>query len=142
MLLFFTGMLYILESSKYLEFISLKWKESYYDKFSVTSTKKAISEVPGRFCANSNSEKSDPKILSGRPCLESRHSSVSNVRPDDLAIPSGRPSVSRSFKQFKFPYVQMSWQHVRTLFRVPEESSIQVHSSRRHGNTVQMPVDV
>jgi hypothetical protein len=47
----FTGMLYIPESSKYLEFISLKWKEHYYDKFSVTSVKKVISEVPGRLCA-------------------------------------------------------------------------------------------
>jgi len=36
---------------------------------SVTSCKKAISEVPGRFCVDSNSEKSDPKIQSGRPCL-------------------------------------------------------------------------
>jgi len=39
------------------EFISLRWKEPYYDKFSVTSIKKAIAEVPGRFCAVDNSAK-------------------------------------------------------------------------------------
>jgi len=33
------------------------WKELDYDKFSVTSIKKAISEVQRRFCAVDNSEK-------------------------------------------------------------------------------------
>jgi hypothetical protein len=97
----FTGMPYILESSSYLEFISLRWKEPYYDKFSVTSMKKSISEVLRRFCANSNSEKSDPKHLSRRPCKPFGRLSVSNILPDDVAIPSGRPSVSRKFKLFK-----------------------------------------
>jgi hypothetical protein len=84
--------------------------------------KKAILEVPGRFCVDSNSKKSDPKIPFGRPCLESRRSSVSNIRPDDVAIPSRHPSVSRTFELFKFESVWTSWQHVRTLFKVPEES--------------------
>jgi len=101
-------MQYIPESSNYLEFISLRWKEPYYDKFSVTSMKKAISKVPGKFCADSNSEKSDPKIPSRQPCLDSRRSSVSNIHPEDVAISSGRPSMSRSFEQLKFAYVRMS----------------------------------
>jgi len=110
--LVFTGTPYIPESSKYLEFIFLRWNEPYYDKFSVTSIKKVISEVLGRFCANSNSEKLDPKI--SFPCLEFGRYSVSKISTNDLAIPSGHPSVSRSFEQFKFAYVQTSWQHVQT----------------------------
>jgi hypothetical protein len=104
--------------------------------------KKAILEVPGRFCVDSNSEKSNPKIPSGRLCLESRCSSVSNIRPDDVAIPFGHPSVSKSFKQFKFAYDRTSWQHIRMLFRVPEEFCVHVHPSERCGNTVRTPVNV
>jgi len=49
--------------------------------YSVTSFKNAISEVPGRFCANSNSEKLAPWFPSGRPshashqCREASNSS-------------------------------------------------------------------
>jgi hypothetical protein len=131
---------YISVSSNYLEFISLRWKEPYYDKFSVTSMRKAILKVPGRFCADSNSEKSNPKIPSRRPCLESGCSSISNINSDDVAILSGHPSVSRSFKQFKLASVWTSWQYVRTLFRVREDFSVPVHSSRQRGYTVRTPV--
>jgi len=37
----------------------------------------------------------------GRRGIPSGHSSVNNIRPDDENFPSGRPSVSRSFEQFK-----------------------------------------
>jgi hypothetical protein len=38
---------------------------------------------------------------SGRSGIPSGHSLVSNIHPDDENFPSGRPSVSRSFEQFK-----------------------------------------
>jgi len=87
----FTGMLYIPKSSNYLEFISLRWKEPYYDKFSVTSMKNAISKVPRRFCADSNSEKSNLKNPSGCSYKPSRRSSVNNICPNDENLPSGPP---------------------------------------------------
>jgi hypothetical protein len=59
---------YISESSD-SEFISLIWKELYYDSYSVTSFKKATSEIQGKFYADSNSEKSDPKLPSERPSI-------------------------------------------------------------------------
>jgi hypothetical protein len=40
-------------------------KEPYYDKFSVTSIKKAISEVPGRFYAVDNSAKDGSLVSVG-----------------------------------------------------------------------------
>jgi hypothetical protein len=58
---------------------------------SVISFKKAISSVQGRFCADSNSDKSDPKLPSGRLNIMFGCSSVSNIRPDDVAILSGHP---------------------------------------------------
>jgi len=60
--------------------------------------KKAILEVLGRFCTDSNSNKSDPKILFGRPYLEFGRFSVSNIRLDDVAILFGCPSMSKSFE--------------------------------------------
>jgi len=59
---------------------------------SVISFKKAISSVQGRFCADSNSDKIDPKLPFGRLSIMSGCSSVSNIPPDDVAILSGRPS--------------------------------------------------
>jgi hypothetical protein len=94
----FTGMPYMPESSKYLEFISLRWKELYYDKFQCHKLQEGYFSVQGRFYANFNSEKSDLLFPSEQPDKASRHSSVSNIRPDDLAIPSGLPSMSRSFE--------------------------------------------
>jgi hypothetical protein len=58
---------------------------------------KVFQDVPRRFCANSNSEKLDPKILSGPPSHTSR-----------------RPLVSRS----KVASVRTSWQQIWTLFRI------------------------
>jgi hypothetical protein len=72
---------------RYSKFISLRWNEPYYDKFSVTSMKKAISEVPGRFYADSNSENLDPKIPSRRRGIPSGRSSVKHH-------PSGRQELS------------------------------------------------
>jgi hypothetical protein len=109
---------------------------------SVTSFKKAISEIPRRFCVDSNSEKSDPLFRSGRPSKASGRSSVSNIHPGDMAIPSELPLVSRNFILFKLASVWTFQQHIQTLFRVREESSIQVHLFGGHGNTVRMPVSV
>jgi hypothetical protein len=102
---------------------------------SVTSFKKDVSEISERFCADSNSEKLDP-------LFQSRRSSVSNIRPDDMTIPSRRLSVSRSFEQFKVASVRTSWQHVRTLFKVREKFNVQVHPSGWCGNTVRTPIKV
>jgi hypothetical protein len=57
-----------------------------------------------RFSANSKSEKSDPKIMSGQP----KHT-------------SGHPLVSRKYEQFKVASIQTSWQHIWTLIRVRQE---------------------
>jgi hypothetical protein len=94
---------------------------------SVTSFKKAISSVQGRLCSISKSEQLNPKLpyMSGR--------GGNNVRT---------PSVSRSFEQCKVATVRTTWQHVRTLFRVREDSSIQVHPSRQRGYTVRTLVRV
>jgi hypothetical protein len=51
-------------------------------------------------------------------------------------------SDANQFLLFKLASVRISQQHVWTLFRVPEESSIQVHLSGRRGTTVRMPVSV
>jgi len=109
---------------------------------SVTSFQKAILEILGRFCANSNSKKSDPLFSSRQPSKAFGRSLVSNIRPDDVAIPSGLPSMSRSFKQFKVASVRTSWKHVQTLYRVQVDYSVSVHPSGRRGNTVRILVRV
>lgn len=83
--------------------------------------KNMLKEVQKKLCANSKSKKSDPKHPSGLPSITSGHLSVSNIHPDDMAIASGHPSVSRSFKLFKVASVQTSQQHVRMLFSVRQE---------------------
>jgi len=114
----FTEISYIPKSSKYLEFISLRWKEPYYDKFHCHKLQEGYFSIQGRFCADSNSEKSDPLFLSGQPSKASGRSLVSNIHPDAMAIPSGLPSMSRIFEQFKVASVRTSWQHVQTHIRV------------------------
>jgi len=131
----FTGMPYFPESSKYSEFISLRWKRPYYDKFQCHKLQEGYFSVQWRFCANFNSEKSDSLFPSER-------SLVSNIHPNDVAIPSELPSMSIRFEQFKVAFVRTSWQHIRMLFRVREESSIPVHPSGRRGNTVWTPIRV
>jgi hypothetical protein len=42
--------------SSLLEFISLRWKEPYYDKFQCYKVQEGYFRVLGRFCADSNSE--------------------------------------------------------------------------------------
>lgn len=67
--------------------------------------------VQGRFYANSYSEKSDHKLPSGQLRKASGHSSVSNICPDDVVIPSGCPSVSRNFELFKVASIWTTWQY-------------------------------
>jgi hypothetical protein len=45
-----TGIPFISESSKYLEFISLIWKEPYYDKFQCHKLQEGNSKVSERLC--------------------------------------------------------------------------------------------
>jgi hypothetical protein len=110
--------------------------------FCVTSFKKVILEFKEDSVQIPTQQKSDPLFPSRQPSKASRRSSVSNICPDDVAIPSGLPSVSRSFTQFKVASIHMSLQNIRTLFRVLEESSVQVHPSRRRGNTFRTPISV
>jgi hypothetical protein len=58
-----------------------------------------------------------PDVLVNRPDAYQS----SNIRPDDLVIPSVLPSKSRSFELFKVTSVQTSQQHVRTPFNVRQE---------------------
>jgi len=62
--------------------------------------------VQERFYVDSNLEKSDPKLSSGRLSITSKSSSISNISPDDENFPFGRPSVSRNFKLFKITSVR------------------------------------
>jgi hypothetical protein len=62
---------------------------------------------------------------SGRRGIPSGRSSVSNIRLDDENFPSGCPSVSRSFEQFKIA-------SVRTLFRVRKDPSVPAYPSGCH----------
>jgi hypothetical protein len=62
--------------------------------------------VQGRFYADFNSEKSDPKLPSGRLGKASVSSSVNNIRLNDVAIPSGHPLVSRNLELFKIAPVR------------------------------------
>lgn len=81
----FTRMLYILESSKYLEFMSLRWKEPYYDNFQCHKLQESYFSVQGRFYLNSNSEKSDPLFPFERLSKSSGRLSVRTTwqyRPD------------------------------------------------------------
>jgi len=78
--------------------------------------KNVLQEVQRRFC---ELEKSDPKLPPGQPI----HA-------------SGRPSVSTRFELFKLASIRTSQQRVRILFRVQEESSVQVQLSLQRGNTV------
>jgi hypothetical protein len=133
---------YIPESSKYLEFISLRWKEPYYDKFQYHKLQEGYFSVQGRFCTDSNLKKSDPLFSSKWPSKTSGCSSVSNISLDVVAIPSRLPLVSRSFEQSKVASVRTSWQHVWTLLWVREDSSVSVHPSERRGNTVRTPTKV
>jgi len=83
----------------------------------------AISSVQGRFCVVFKLEQSDPKF----PYTVRRGGNI--VRT---------PSVSRSFEQCKVATVLTTWQHVRALFKVREDTSVQVHPSRRRDYTVRM----
>jgi hypothetical protein len=69
--------------------------------FSVTSFKKIISEFQEDYVHIPTQQKSNPLFPFGRPSKASGRSSASNICPDDMGIPSGLPSVSRSFEQFK-----------------------------------------
>jgi hypothetical protein len=143
----FIGMPYILESSAIQSLFLWYGNNLIMTSCSVTCFKKAISEMCFKkfkedSVQNSKSKKLDPKLPFGRPSIMSGHSSVNNISPDDEAILSGLQSVSRSFEKFKVASVWTSWQHARTLFRVPDESRVQVHPSGRRGNTVQTPVSV
>jgi hypothetical protein len=58
-----------------------------------------------RLCVEFKSVSSVPLHPSRRRGIPSRRSSVSNIHPNEENFPSGCPSVSRSFEQFKFASV-------------------------------------
>jgi hypothetical protein len=60
------------------------------------------------------------KVLVNRP---DAHQS-SNIRSDDVVIPFGLPSVSRSFELFKVASIPTFQQHVRTPFSVRQVKKI------------------
>jgi hypothetical protein len=70
-----------------------------------------LQEVQRRFCVDSKSKKLNPKH-------PSKLLSVINIHPDDMAIPFGCPSVSKSFELLKVASVRTSQQHVRALISV------------------------
>jgi hypothetical protein len=63
--------------------------------------------VQGGLCADSYSEKSDPKLQSERLYKASGRSSVSNIHPNDVVIQSGCPLVSKNFKLFRIASILM-----------------------------------
>jgi hypothetical protein len=58
----------------------------------------------------------------------------SNIRPDDVVIPSGLPSMYRSFELFKVAFVWTSQQHVQTPFNVRQVKDFLCR--HRYGKTV------
>jgi len=70
--------------------------------------------------------------------IPSQRNQIPSFRPEG---PVMRPDTHNCL-MFKLTSVWMFQQHVQTLFRVREESSVQVHPSERRGNTVQTPVNV
>jgi hypothetical protein len=83
------------------------WKELDYDKFSVTSIKKAISEVQRRFCAVDNSEKVKSLVF----------------RPDGPVMVPDTLLCLKDSDKLNVASFWMSRQHVRTLFRVRKDFS-------------------
>jgi hypothetical protein len=59
-----------------------------------------------------------PCILLDVPINRPDARQLSNIRPDDVDIPFGLPSVSKSFELLRVASVQTSQQHVRTPFSV------------------------
>jgi len=122
-------------------FISLIWKEPYHDKFQCHKLKEGYFSGPGRFCVDPSQK---ILILCFHPeyvVFSSRCSLVSNIRPDNVAIPSRLPSVLRSFEQLKVASVQTSWQHVRLLFRIREDFCVLVYLFGQRGYTVPIELE-
>jgi hypothetical protein len=161
----FIEMSYIPESSKYLEFISLRWEEPYYDKFQCHKLQEGFFNVQGRFCVNSNSEKSDPLFSSRSPSTASGRSLVSNIRPDAHQCPevsnssrlhpsghlsnsSGCSSVfdkkSNFFLRQKYgktaASVRTTGQHLPDAILDKARCGKELQPSGRQGNTVWTPV--
>jgi hypothetical protein len=106
---------YISKSSKYLKFISLRWKEPYYDKFQCHKLQEGYFSVQGRFCVNSNSEKSDPLFPFGRHSHAFGHSSMSRslwtvpgcIHPDVMTT---HPDAHQSSRRFQFFFADTDWE--------------------------------
>jgi len=75
--------------------------EMPYISESLKVFQKSFSSVQRKILCRFHSEKSDPKFPSRQP-----------------SHAFGRPSMSRSFEQFKIVSVRTSWPHVQTLFKV------------------------
>jgi len=83
-------------------------KKSYNDKLQFTSFKRAILEVSKRFCADSNSKKSDSKFPSGWPSHESGHPSVLRSQTNQgcirLDVMATRPDALQGLKRIRFSF--------------------------------------
>lgn len=90
-----------------------------------------ISESSLQKCASQSSKKILCNFQVRRNRIPSFHLDSSVIRPN-----------GHHCLLFKLTSIRTSQQHIRKPFRVLEESSVQVHPSRRRGNTVWTPVSV
>jgi hypothetical protein len=90
----FTGMPYISESSDIQSLFLLCGKSRIMTSCKCHKLREGYFSVQGRFCVDSNSEKSNPKQPSGRCVIPPGRFSVSNIRPNDENLLSGHPAVS------------------------------------------------
>jgi hypothetical protein len=75
-------MLYQFRVFKYSKFISLIWKEPYYDKISITSVKKEFSDSKKTLQSLQLSKSRILSLSSDWPSETPGHSSVNNINND------------------------------------------------------------
>jgi hypothetical protein len=119
---------------------------------SESSLQKSFQDVQGRFCVDSNSEKSDPMFPLGRPSHASEPLSLSRsrtiqgcIRPDAMAT---RLDALQSSRRFQLSFAGTKWEdnlhpseHQGNTVRTQRSSirklrAFTLHPSRRQGNTI------
>jgi hypothetical protein len=96
---------------RYSEFISRIWEKPYYDKLQCHKLQEGYFRIPGRFCADSNSEKSNPLF-----------------RPDGQVKHPDAPQSATS--------VRTTWQYRLDSHQCREDSNCSsLHPSERLSNT-------
>jgi hypothetical protein len=102
------GTLYISESSKYSEFISLIRKRPYYDKFQCHKLQECYFSVPGRFCVDSNLEEVGffVSIQTAQWCIRMPISVEKLLNSSSVHLSRRHGNTSRRYSEFeKIPVI-------------------------------------